>query len=619
MLEHRDASPGDSADALATRRRYHRRAAITPVLPIATVAARVADIGTTERPGAQLGSEAFADVIDAISASITAEARAGIEPANSGFADRCLTTWLPRREPEPTRAPELPQGSGDADTGATTVSRLRIALDHVGDGVIEASRDGRVLWINNAARALLGIGPDHAFAGQPVGDFLASYAAPVLQAAAVHAATSGAWIGETIVRHTGGGELPVTLVLVAHRGATGDVDGWSYVLQELAASPHSEPARDQSHKYEAVGRLAGGIAHDFQNVLSTIIATSEAMLLRLTSDNADRADVETIRTASERAANLTRQLLAYSRRQALVPRVLDVNGVVTGMRDMIRRLLPAPVRLTCELAPALGLVKVDHGQLEQVLLNLTVNARDAMPRGGVLTVRTFDVVHAATDTARAIAPPGHYVALQVTDTGVGIPTDALPQIFDPFFTTKPGQVGAGLGLASVMGIIKQSGGFVWGESASGEGASFTIWLPRYEGELPAAADSAVTAHNGVHETILLVDPDDGLRGMAARLLRRGGYMVLEAGDGAEALAILSRTSGAVHLLLSAVTMPHMNGVELACIVRAARANVRVLLATGTMAELHGLGAGDLTHSVLCKPHRPSVLLDAVRASLDGAM
>jgi len=486
--------------------------------------------------------------------------------------------------------------------------------------VIEAARDGRVVWINTAARALLGVGPDEALAGRPVGDFLASYAEPVLQAAAVHAATSGAWIGETIIRQSSGGELPVTLVLVALRGSTGDVDGWSYVLQELAKTDRGEPVRDQSQKYEAVGRLAGGIAHDFQNVLSTIIATSEGLLLRLSSDSGERADVEAIRTASERAANLTRQLLAYSRRQALVPRVLDMNAVVTGMRDLVRRLLPAPLRFTCELAPALGLVKVDHGQVEQVLLNLAVNARDAMPCGGTLTVRTYDVVHSAADAARAIAPPGHYVALQVTDTGVGISSDVLPRIFDPFFTTRPGHAGAGLGLASVMGIIKQSGGFVWGESATGEGATFTVWLPRFEGDNLVDDDAcAATPHQGGHETILLVDPDEGLRVMAARILRRGGYMVLEAGDGAEALDLVARTAGAIHLLCSTVTMPHMNGVDLAYVVRAARANVRVLFTTGAIAELNGLGAGDLKHSVLSKPHRPTALLDAVRASLDGAV
>src|SRR2546425_735978 len=307
----------------------------------------------------------------------------------------------------------------------------------------------------------------------------------------------------------------------------------------------------QAQKMEAVGQLAGGVAHDFNNVLTAIGGYAELLRDDLPGEDTRRHDVEEILRATERAATLTRQLLAFSRRQVLAPRVLDLNGVVAGIDNMLRRLIGADVALKTALAPDLGAVRADPGQLEQVIMNLIVNARDAMPRGGKLTIET---ANAELDQSyalehRAVAP-GPYVMLAVSDTGVGMDAATQARVFEPFFTTKEKGKGTGLGLATVYGIVKQSGGNIWLYSEPGRGTTFKIYLPRVDQapEQLAAAPAVRETPRGT-ETVLLVEDDDAVRTLTRKMLAAHGYTVLAAGGGAEALELAAGHTGPIPLLV----------------------------------------------------------------------
>jgi signal transduction histidine kinase len=322
----------------------------------------------------------------------------------------------------------------------------------------------------------------------------------------------------------------------------------------------------QSQKLEAIGRLAGGVAHDFNNLLAVIIGYSDLMLPQMEPSGELRQHLQEIRSAADRAAGLTRQLLAFSRKQVLQPKVLDINAVVTGMIRMIRRLVREDIELSTELSPEAGCVRADPVQMEQILLNLAANAGDAMPRGGRLTIRT---ARAALDEAYARAHPdvlpGDYALISVTDTGQGMDPETQARIFEPFFTTKDQGKGTGLGLSIVYGTVKQSGGHIDLESAPGQGTTFRVYLPgvRAVSEAqPRAAPEAKATPRG-SETILVAEDDPVLRSMVVRILRDTGYKVLEAANGEEAKAVCARHRGEVHLLLTDVIMPVMGGTTLA--------------------------------------------------------
>ncbi len=338
----------------------------------------------------------------------------------------------------------------------------------------------------------------------------------------------------------------------------------------------------QAQKMEAVGRLAGGIAHDFNNLLTAIFGSTDLVLEDLSVDDQRRADVEDIKRAAQRAAALTRQLLAFSRQQVLTPQVLDLNALIRDLEKMLRRLIGEDIQFRTVLASDLGAVRADPGQLEQVIMNLAVNARDAMPQGGKLTVETANVdVDDAYAQAHVPMVPGRFAMLAVSDTGIGMETQVKAHIFEPFFTTKEKGKGTGLGLATVYGIVKQSNGYIWVYSQPGHGTSFKIYLPRVEGAAePAAPRPAPPASLRGAETILLVEDEEAVRNLTRRVLEAHGYTVLTAADGEEALRLATGHNGPIQLLVTDVVMPNMSGRQLAERVVSARRETKVLYLSG---------------------------------------
>jgi signal transduction histidine kinase/ActR/RegA family two-component response regulator len=384
------------------------------------------------------------------------------------------------------------------------------------------------------------------------------------------------------------------------------------------ALQRTEEQLRQAQKMEAIGRLAGGIAHDFNNVLSVVLSYCELMLEQVPVTSPWRADLEEVRRAGERAATLTQQLLAFSRQQVLQPRVLDLNGVVRDMRGMLQRLLGEDVELELRCAPGLEKVRVDPVQIEQVLLNLAVNARDAMPGGGKLTIGTDNVELDARFAGEHLGvSPGRHVLLAVSDTGVGMDRETRARIFEPFFTTKEKGKGTGLGLSTAFGIVKQSGGSIWAYSEPGRGATFKVYLPATR-DAPASLPPPQPAFElKGSETVLIVEDEDQVRLLAAGILRKFGYRVLEARMAREAIAVATAEHGPVDLLLTDVVMPEMAGPVLAEKLVAMRPGLHVLFMSGHTGDAivrHGLVEGGA--AFLQKPFIPEVLARCVRKVLD---
>jgi PAS domain S-box-containing protein len=389
-----------------------------------------------------------------------------------------------------------------------------------------------------------------------------------------------------------------------------------------AALRDREEQLRQAQKMEAVGRLAGGVAHDFNNLLMVVGGHAQFLLRRAAEDDPGRWSLEEIRKATERAASLTQQLLAFSRRQVLKPHVLDLNSVVQGVGRMLERLVGENVELVTRLGPALDPVLADATQMEQVMMNLALNARDAMPEGGVLVVETANA-HLTEEDARlhSYVAPGPYVRLTVTDSGHGMDEDTLRRAFEPFFTTKPSGKGTGLGLATVYGIVKQSGGYVWASSTPGAATTFSVYLPRAVAEAapPAPAPAPPPERERPHSgTVLLVEDAVPVRTLASRVLSDAGYTVLEAGSGAEALEVAAH-AGPIDLLLTDVVMPGMDGTELARRLRAQRPHVPVVFMSGyTGEEVDRRLAIEESAFFLQKPVPPDELLRGVREALEAA-
>jgi PAS domain S-box-containing protein len=373
-----------------------------------------------------------------------------------------------------------------------------------------------------------------------------------------------------------------------------------------------------AQKMEAVGRLAGSVAHDFNNLLSVILGYSSMLLADLKPIDPIRADIDLIRLAGEKAAALTRQLLAFSRQQVLAPRVLDLNEVVQGSERMLRRLLGEDVELTMRYDRHLSRVRVDPGQIDQVVMNLAVNARDAMPKGGKLTIETKDVMLDAAYAADHFdVSPGHYVMLAVSDTGSGMSKETQSRIFEPFFTTKEPGKGTGLGLSTVFGIVRQSGGHIWVYSEAGSGSTFKIYLPRAEGEAPEPLTFVEPATLRGTETILLVEDQDEVRRVALEILARHGYHVLAAQNAGEALLTCERHPRTIHLLLTDVIMPQMSGPELAERLAKVRPEMKVLYMSGYTDRAvidHGILESGIAY--VQKPLVPDALARRVREVLD---
>ena len=392
------------------------------------------------------------------------------------------------------------------------------------------------------------------------------------------------------------------------------------VATDITERRQLEEQLRQAQKMEAVGQLAGGIAHDFNNLLTAIIGNAELVQHDLPADSTSFDDLTEIRQAADRAAALTRQLLAFSRKQVLQPRILDLNQLITGVERMLRRLLAENIETRLDLAANLGFVHADPGQIEQVLLNLVVNARDAMPDGGKLVIGTADVeLDHAYAADHVGVTPGRHVMLAVTDNGAGMDEQTQAHLFEPFFTTKGPDKGTGLGLSTVHGIVQQSGGSVAVTSQVGRGTTFKVYLPVAEDGLgPAPEPSPETPLARGTETILLVEDARAVRALAGRVLAAAGYSVLEAGDGAAAEVLAARHDGPIHLLLTDVVMPGLSGSQLAQRIAALRPRIRVLYMSGytddAIVHMDVLAKGI---PFLEKPFAPEALTRKVREVLDA--
>lgn len=367
---------------------------------------------------------------------------------------------------------------------------------------------------------------------------------------------------------------------------------------------------------EAIGQLAGGVAHDFNNVLMAIHGYAELLAQRLEPNDERRADAEEILKASDRATSLTRQLLTFSRHQVTAPTVVALDQVVAGTEKMLRRLIGEDINLITVVQPGLGSVLADPGQMEQVLMNLAVNARDAMAGGGTLRIELKNVEFDEEGTAgHQVLRPGPYVGLTVSDTGVGMNSATASRIFEPFFTTKGGK-GTGLGLATVYGIVRQSSGAIEVYSQPGYGTTFRIYLPQVSGEVPAAVRAKAGASTSGSETVLLVEDDDRVRTLVANLLRNSGYTVLVASQGDQAMEIAGRHAGPIQLLLTDVVMPGMSGRQLAERLTGERPDTRVLYMSGYSDDAvlrHGVRSAG-THFIQ-KPFSMEALAVAIREAL----
>jgi two-component system cell cycle sensor histidine kinase/response regulator CckA len=488
-------------------------------------------------------------------------------------------------------------------------------------GLAQTSLEGRFLLVNRRLCDLLGYTPDELKAV----DFMTiSHPDDVAQDVdAKERMIAGAidrYTREKRYRRKDGGFVWTNLTVSLHCRVSGEPSYFITTIEDITERKRAEEEARQLHKMEAIGRLAGGIAHDFNNLLTAIVGYADLALTQLGADNPVSRDLQEIRVAGQSAASLTRQLLAFSRKQMLQPVVLDLNMVVTRLNGLLVRLIGEHIRLEWRLARPLDRVTADPGQIEQVILNLALNARDAMPRGGTLSIETANVeLDAGYASNHPEAAAGRHVLLAISDTGVGMDRAVQKHVFEPFYTTKEVGKGTGLGLATVYGIVKQSGGSIFVYSEPGRGTTFKIFLPCADvaAEVAIAQPHTVRALDG-HETILLVEDQPEVRAVARVALTRHGYTVLEASQGDEALRIEKDHHERIHLLLTDVVMPAMGGRELAQRLRERRPDVRVLYTSGYTDDAivhHGVIEPGV--AFIQKPFTPTGLLRKVREVLDG--
>ena len=498
--------------------------------------------------------------------------------------------------------------------------RFRALVENSSDVLILIDGEGRIVYLTPSSRRHLGW-----LSSDMIGTALVDFLHPDdRELASVRIAESLQRPGETLTqelrfRHADGAWRNMEGIAV-NRLNERSVAAIVINARDVTERKRLEEQLRQAQKMEAVGRLAGGVAHDFNNLLTAILGYCNLMLDEIPPEDPLRLDLDEIRRAGDQAAALTRQLLAFSRRQMLQPQILDINTLVQQMEKMLRRLIGDDVELVTALGVDLMAVKVDPASVEQVLVNLAMNARAAMPSGGRITIETAMVdLDAAYAEMHASVMPGQYVMLAISDTGQGMDAVTRARVFEPFFTTKEQGKGIGLGLATVYGVVKQSGGYIWVYSEPDHGTVFKVYLPPAEMPSATAPPADATPDVGQHrgwETVLLVEDEDGVRALTREVLRRHGYVVLEARHGLEALRLAERHQDPIQLMVTDVVMPHMGGRDLADRFAEVRPNMKVLFMSGYTD--HAVVHRDLTHgsAFLQKPFTPENLARAVRRLLD---
>ncbi|HEX6629176.1 MAG TPA: PAS domain S-box protein [Gemmatimonadaceae bacterium] len=493
-------------------------------------------------------------------------------------------------------------------------------LNAVQQAVVATDSDGVVIFWNSYAEKLYGWTAAEAVGKQieelTPSPFLRDHAAEIAE----KGAAGDSWTGEFLVQGKAGKAFPALLTTSPVRAESGRVLGFVRVSIDLTERRNLEEQFRQSQKMDAVGRLAGGIAHDFNNLLTVIRLNTEIIMEGFDPTDPRSEDVKQIRSAAERASSLTRQLLAFSRKQILQPRVLDLNSVVNSVEPMLRRLIGEDITIASSCA-ARGYIVADPGQLEQILVNLVVNARDAMPEGGTISIETGNVELDETYTSEhAPVIPGRYVMLAVGDNGIGMNRDIREHAFDPFFTTKEAGKGTGLGLATVYGIVKQSGGYVWIYSEPGLGTTLKLYFPEVSSATAFKTEEyKVAPKEGARgsETILLVEDEEAVRGLAARILQKQGYRVISAQHGREAMDIATKEEGRIDLVLTDIVMPGMNGRGLVERLAGIRPRIKSLYMSGyTDDDIVRRGFVEPSKSFLQKPFTSEALLRTVRKVLD---
>jgi len=500
----------------------------------------------------------------------------------------------------------------------TSEERFRALVENSWEVLLLLDQEGRITYTTPSAGRQFGWTPD-SMIGQPLVDLLhpedQRHVAQRLSSAASRPGEQ--MMTEARIRRSDGSYRSMDAIVVSRLHELA-VDGVVFNARDITEGRRLEEQLRQAQKMEAVGRLAGGVAHDFNNLLTAILGYCNLALDDMAPDDMSRRDLEEIKDAGERAATLTRQLLAFSRRQMLQPEAVDLNRLVRQTQKMLTRILGEDIELSVELAADLPLVNADPASVEQIIVSLAMNARDAMPEGGRLVLETAVVeLDGSYVDSHATVLPGPYVMLAVSDTGEGMDAATRSRVFEPFFTTKAQGKGSGLGLATVYGIVKQSGGYIWVYSEPAHGTVFKVYLPIVSAPIATARELKEPEPPRASETILLVEDEEAVRALTGEVLRRQGYEVIEAEHGKQALELAQRLSAEIHLLLTDIVMPYMNGRDLAEQISSLRPGTKVLFMSGYTdhAAVHReLSAGA---PFLQKPFTPDALARKVRGLLDA--